>query len=80
MDMHAHITRRLALLPDDKLTQLLEAARGSGGVEPDDVPRSERVEAISRELRARGIFGPPWWSAGRPAITRRTPRSAGTCR
>lgn len=65
MDVHMHVTRRLALLPDEKLMHLLAAIGAPGEQEEPDASRSVRVEVISRELRARGILGPPWWSGAK---------------
>lgn len=69
MEDTMHIARRLALLPDGKLEQLMRCMM-ERHEEPDSdsaailqhLQPEERLAAISRELRDRGILGPPWWS------------------
>lgn len=69
MEDHMHVIRRLALLPDEKLEQLMRSMSETNEGQQDErldlrqrEHRQERLAVISRELRDRGILGPPWWS------------------
>lgn len=62
----------LPLLPDVELLRLVDelldkyrAARRRKNDRAERVRFSRQMEVISREIRARGIYNPPWWSTRR---------------
>lgn len=72
MHEHTFVRNRLALLPDLELLQLIDdvlsrtASSSTRSMNRDEKMRLVRqVEAISREIRARGLKNPPWWSTRR---------------
>lgn len=69
MDDDARFAKELPLLPDAELLRLAREVRnqtrqkdrsGDRARMRRDVDR--RIDALERELEARGIEGPPWWS------------------
>ncbi|MEX2399226.1 MAG: hypothetical protein WD423_00540 [Rhodothermales bacterium] len=60
----------IQLLPDEKLLKELEEARrqrttsstARAGDRGSRRQNDRRLEAIKRELKDRGLDGPPWWS------------------
>lgn len=83
MNEHTFIQNRLALVPDSELLQLIgDVLATMASAEKRTMKRDERVrlarqvEAISREIRARGMSNPPWWSAEREWEIEDVPASA----
>lgn len=71
MHDHIHFLKEIPLLPDsDLLAMMREAqqlARSAKGRAVDRGSRRQeqidrRLDALNRELEARGINGPPWWA------------------
>lgn len=69
MPQHIRVLKTIPLLPDSELLEELEEARQlaqeSSGRAGDRASRRQidrRLEALKRELKNRGIDGPPWWS------------------
>ena len=68
MDDDTRFARELPLLPDSELVQLAKEIRNRSnqmdrsGDRAGRRQESRRMEALSRELKARGIEGQPWWS------------------
>ena len=64
----ARFTKELPLLPDSELLRLAKEIRSRStqmermGDRSRRRQESRRIEALNRELKARGIEGPPWWS------------------
>lgn len=72
MHEQTFVRDRLALLPDSELLQLIDdvlsrtASASTRSMNREDKMRLvHHVEAISREIRARGLKNPPWWSTER---------------
>jgi len=68
MNDNARFTRELPLLPDSELLRLAKEIRSRStqkerlGDRARRRQETRRIEALNRELEARGIEGPPWWS------------------
>lgn len=72
MNEHFHSLKEIPLLPDSELLAMMEEAESTAQElrqrardresrrRRDQIFR--RLEALSDELEARGISGPPWWS------------------
>lgn len=69
MSDYIRFIKELSLLPDSELLRLVEEMRGQAGRKERSLDRASRrqeivgrEEALNRELKARGIGCPPWWS------------------
>ncbi len=72
MNEPSAIKMRLPLLPDvellrriDELLAQYRAARRRRSDRSERIRFTRQIEVISREIRARGIQNPPWWSCSR---------------
>lgn len=72
MNHHVHALKEIPLLPDSELLAMMEEAEETArslrerAKDRHSRRRREqlvrRLEALSEELEARGISGPPWWA------------------
>ena len=71
MSEHLNTLREIPLLPDDELLAMVQETQRLTGKAEDRAGRrgnrgqdqlSRRLEALNRELKARGILGQPWWA------------------
>lgn len=69
MEDEARFVKELPLLPDSELIRLAREVRGQSRQMERLGDRAgrrqdidQRIEALEREIEARGIEGPPWWS------------------
>lgn len=69
MSDHIRFMKDLSLLPDSELLRLANEVRSQTGRKERSLDRASRrqelarrEEALNRELKARGIGGPPWWA------------------
>lgn len=69
MSDYIRFIKELPLLPDSELLRLVDEMRDPSGRKERSLDRASRrqdlarrEEALYRELKARGIGSPPWWS------------------
>ncbi len=69
MPDHIRFQKAIPLLPDDELLEQFEEAQRQASTSSaragDRSSRRQidrRLEALKRELKDRGMDGPPWWS------------------
>ena len=71
MNENMSMLRDIPLLPDDELIAMIRETQRLSGKAEDRAGRrgsrgqeqiTRRLEALNRELKARGILGQPWWA------------------
>ena len=71
MNDNMSMLRDIPLLPDDELLAMIRETQRQSGKAEDRAGRrgnrgqdqiTRRLEALNRELKARGILGQPWWA------------------
>ncbi len=69
MSDYIRFMKELPLLPDSELLKLAHEVQDQTGRRERSLDRASRrqelarrEEAVNRELKARGLAGPPWWA------------------